>query len=256
MNEEAYDVLQKSAYNDIYHIFKERLDFSVKVYCPSQFEALRKLYCGAYKDFIMGICESAFWEDNSGGKSRSTFFKSHDNKYILKAVKGHEIKMFESMSISYFEYLCKSFYQQCPTAIAKILGIFKIKIKLSSRSRAEQYYVLLMENLLLGVDKDCIKYDLKGSKRNRYIYDYKPGQVTLDNNFLFDMKSRPIPMQYSMKRLLQIALSNDSLYLSKNSIIDYSLFVIIDTKRKTVRVGLIDYIQQYTFDKELESYIK
>jgi len=42
-----------------------------------------------------------------------------------------------------------------------------------------------MENLLLGVDEEvAIKYDLKGSRRNRYVKDRYPGRVTLDNNFL------------------------------------------------------------------------
>ena len=54
---------------------------------------------------------SEIWTDNSGGKSASTFFKSFDNKYILKAVDSKEIKMFNDMSHSYFEYLARSFTQ-------------------------------------------------------------------------------------------------------------------------------------------------
>ena len=49
-------------------------------------------------------------------------------------------------------------------------------------------------------------------------------------------------MQYSMKRLLKIAIANDSLYLTKHSIIDYSMLVIINPEKKTVRLGIIDYI--------------
>lgn len=59
-----------------------------------------------------------------------------------------------------------------------------------------------------------------------------------------------------MKRLLSVAIQNDSLYLSKHSIIDYSMFVIINRITKTVRLGIIDYVQQYTIDKTLESYLK
>ena len=115
----------------------------------------------------------------------------------------------------------------------------------------------MMENLLLNIDNNvAIKYDLKGSKRNRYIANAKPSEVTLDNNFLYDYRSRPITMQYSCKRLFKIAIANDSLYLSKHSIIDYSLLAIIDPTKKTIRIGIIDYIQQYTLEKELESYVK
>mmetsp|Transcript_25743 Transcript_25743/g.34399 ORF Transcript_25743/g.34399 Transcript_25743/m.34399 type:complete len:101 (-) Transcript_25743:430-732(-) len=100
-----------------------------------------------------------------------------------------------------------------------------------------------MENLLLNVDDSvAIKYDLKGSRRNRFIQRKSAQQVTLDNNLLFDRKSRPLPMQNSMKRLLKIAIANDSLYLTKHSIIDYSMFVIINPLKRTIRVGIIDYI--------------
>jgi len=81
-------------------------------------------------------------------------------------------------------------------------------------------------------------------------------QVALDTNFLYDMKSRPIPLQFQMRKMLQIAIANDSIFLSQHQVIDYSLLLIIDPIKKTLRVGIIDYIQQYTIEKELESYVK
>ena len=93
--------------------------------------------------------------------------------------------MFEDMSYSYFEYLSRSFSSQCPTALGKTLGIFRVNVKQGVFTK--QFYVLMMENLLLGVDDSvAIKYDLKGSKRNRFIPNAKPSEVTLDNNFLYD----------------------------------------------------------------------
>ena len=92
---------------------------------------------------------------------------------------------------------------------------------------------MLMENLSLHSDEErCIKYDLKGSRRNRFVKEQRTsnkqgGKVYLDTNFLQDMKSRPIPMQYAMKRLMNIAIHNDSMYLSRQAVIDYSMFVII-----------------------------
>lgn len=125
------------AYRDIYHIFHERIDFFVKIFCPTQFEALRKLYCGPYNAFLHSIFRSDIWKDNTGGKSNSTFFKSFDNKYILKAVEQKEIKMFNEMSSSYFEYLSRSFSSQCPTSLAKTLGMFRITIK---RGKTTEHY--------------------------------------------------------------------------------------------------------------------
>jgi 1-phosphatidylinositol-3-phosphate 5-kinase len=85
------------------------LDFSVKIYFSNQFEALRKIYCGSYNDFVHSIFRSEVWSDNSGGKTKSSFLKSHDHKYVIKVVKSGEIKMFETMGDSYFEYMCRSF---------------------------------------------------------------------------------------------------------------------------------------------------
>lgn len=100
-----------------------------------------------------------------------------------------------------------------------------------------------MENLLLGVDENvAIKYDLKGSERNRYVPIVSRKQVALDTNFLHDMKSRPIPLQFQMRKMLQIAIANDSIFLSQHQVIDYSLLLIIDPVKKTLRIGIIDYI--------------
>jgi len=54
-----------------------------------------------------------------------------------------------------------------------------------------------MENLMLGVDHThAIKYDLKGSERNRFVPGKTAGQVALDTNFLYDFRSRPIACQF------------------------------------------------------------
>jgi hypothetical protein len=44
-----------------------------------------------------------------------------------------------------------------------------------------------------------------------------------------------------------IGLNNDSLMLEKQNIIDYSILAIINTKQSTIRFGVIDYLQIYTF---------
>ena len=75
------------------------------------------------------MCRSVFWTDNTGGKSKSQFFKSFNEKYVLKVVTGNEMRMFSEFATHYFEYMCRSFHQKCPTSIAKILGAFKIRIR-------------------------------------------------------------------------------------------------------------------------------
>jgi len=64
----------------------------------------------------------------------------------------------------------------------------------------------------------------------------------MDTNFLEDRKSMPFVMNYTMDRLLEIAIHNDTSFLMRNKKIDYSLLAWIDTEKKVIRVGIIDYI--------------
>jgi 1-phosphatidylinositol-3-phosphate 5-kinase len=59
-----------------------------------------------------------------------------------------------------------------------------------------------------------------------------------------------------MKRLLNIAIQNDTVFLRNQSVMDYSLFVIINHERHTVRLGIIDYIQKFNLEKTIESTVK
>ena len=59
---------------------------------------------------------------------------------------------------------------------------------------------------------------------------------------------------------------NDCLFLKKESIIDYSLLIIYEINNdkenknefeiKKIRMGIIDYLRKYTWDKQIESYGK
>jgi len=63
-------------------------------------------------------------------------------------------------------------------------------------------------------------------------------------------------MNYCMNRLMQIAIHNDTSFLSRHEKIDYSFLVWIDHATKLMRVGIIDYIQYFSLEKFLESKIK
>ena len=78
----------------------------------------------------------------------------------------------------------------------------------------------------------------------------------LDTNFMEDRSSKPICMNYVMSRLMEIAIHNDTSFLNRHERIDYSLLAIIDHERKLIRVGIIDYIQNYSIEKQLESKLK
>lgn len=126
-------------------------------------------------------------------------------------------------------------------------------------------YIYISENLNFGIrpedEQHIIRYDLKGSTLNRFVKKQMGANdqsrvVLHDNNFQLAFMGRPLPIRYTINRILHICINNDTLCLSKSNIVDYSLLTIIDTKRKKVRFGIIDYVQQYTLDKIFEGQFK
>jgi hypothetical protein len=87
----------------------------------------------------------------SGGKKAKNFFKSIDSKYIFKEVGSGEMKMFRQSAQPYFEYLAKSFIEGYPTALAKILGAFKVTVT-HHKGKVDVFYLFMMENIFYGID--------------------------------------------------------------------------------------------------------
>src|SRR4051794_4074412 len=99
-----------------------RPSYTVNVYCVSyyskQFHSLRS-FCTNEDQFIRSLNRCKSW-DARGGKSRSTWSKTADDRFILKEVQSNEFKSFLEVAPLYFEYLSNSLFQQVPTVLAKI----------------------------------------------------------------------------------------------------------------------------------------
>ena len=238
------------------NIYLERLTtpkVEISVFYPSQFQALR-LLCGIkHEDFIRSLASSQPWKDNSGGKSSATFIKSHDELYVFKALKKSEFNMLISMIYEYFEYLWENLKQPEKNAsvLAKILGMYEI----TDKGTMLKTYYIAMENICYGFHPTRV-YDLKGSGLNRYVQNPKLNQVLLDTNFKIDQNGEPIGVESStMKKFLQ-AFKNDAIFLANRNRIDYSLLLAIDDKSMEFKIGITDYLREYTLDKQLEYYGK
>jgi 1-phosphatidylinositol-3-phosphate 5-kinase len=66
----------------------------------------------------------------------------------------------------------------------------------------------------------------------------------------------PLPLTSRSKEYLRLAVHNDTLFLSKQDIVDYSILLGMNEKTKTVVLGIIDYLHQYTWDKQIETGVK
>ena len=270
------------------NILIDKTIFDVRIFYAKQFEALRIAYCATTEDIIISLSKSTEWSDNSGGKSKSFFLKTLDERFVYKSLTESEFNMFIDNIFAYFKYISQFLFHKMPSSLAKILGAYKVIAK-SPNGKEKQYYLILMENLFYGltiggkinynsVGSNLKVYDLKGSKSNRYIKkkDRKPGQVLLDTNFVEDFNREPLFIESNVFDKLKKAFDNDTAFLNKLGVIDYSLLLVIDTSDnkknnddedlfdlygkktnyKLIKLGIIDYCRKYTWDKQLEFYGK
>ena len=86
----------------------------------------------------------------------------------------------------------------------------------------------------------------------------------MDINYIEDNRGEPLFLDFDNFKILNQALINDCFFLKKESIIDYSLLIIYEIninnnnefEIKKIRMGIIDYLRKYTWDKQIESYGK
>jgi len=81
-------------------------------------------------------------------------------------------------------------------------------------------------------------------------------EVLLDENMVEYIYESPLFVREHSKKLLRASLWNDTLYLSKQNVMDYSLMIGFDEEKKELIVGIIDCIRTYTWDKKFESWLK
>jgi len=110
-----------------------------------------------------------------------------------------------------------------------------------------------MENLFYKRNITKI-FDLKGSMRNRHSSDRS--SISLDLDLLENMYETPMCVDQKSKAALAMAVWNDSIFLSAQNVMDYSLVVGIDEENGEFVVGIIDFLRKYGWDKQLESWVK
>lgn len=227
--------------------------YSVVCINAKQFYDLRKRCCPSELAYISSLSRCKKW-DAQGGKSKAFFAKSMDERFIIKQIKKTELDSFLKFAPDYFKHITMSLDTGSQTCLAKILGIYQVR---QNRSGKEiKVDLMVMENLLFGRNISRT-YDLKGAVFSRYISDTNDSEkVLLDQNFVEDMCVSPIYVGGRTKHLLQRAIWNDTSFLTSINVMDYSLLVGVDKQRRELVFGIIDYLRQYTWDKQLETWVK
>ncbi|KAL4926634.1 1-phosphatidylinositol-3-phosphate 5-kinase FAB1 [Aspergillus undulatus] len=225
-----------------------------KVFYAEQFDAMRTK-CGIADRIVESLSRCAKW-DSKGGKTNSLFLKTADDRFILKSLSPIETQAFLKFAPAYFQIMSEALFHELPSAIAKMFGFYQVVIKNPATNTEFNWYLLLMENLFYDRVPTRI-FDLKGSMRNRKVQSTgERNEVLLDENMVDFIYETPLFTREHSKKLLRQSVWNDTLFLARQGVMDYSLMIAIDESRSELVVGVIDCIRTYTWDKKLESWIK
>lgn len=219
-----------------------------KIFFAEQFDAVRRK-CGVSDRIVESLSRCLKW-DSKGGKTKSVFLKTLDDRLILKALSPIETAAFLKFAPAYFNIMAEALFHDLPTVIAKMLGFYQIIIKNPTTGTEIKWDVLVMENLFYDRSPTRI-FDLKGSMRNRKIQSTgEQNEVLLDENMVEFIYESPLFARevccfriYFLsklanffehsKKLLRAAIFNDTLFLQRNDVMDYSLMVAVDEVRST-----------------------
>ncbi|XAR55617.1 1-phosphatidylinositol-3-phosphate 5-kinase [Bertholletia excelsa] len=233
----------------------EKGKYSVLCLYANNFRDIRNRCCPSELDYIASLSRCRNW-DAKGGKSKSFFAKTLDDRFIIKEIKKTEFESFVKFAPDYFRYMNECFEQGNQTCLAKILGIYQVTIRQTKSGKELKHDLMVMENLSFGRNITR-QYDLKGALHARFNSAADgSGDVLLDQNFVNDMNASPLYVGTKSKRLLQRAVWNDTSFLYSINVMDYSLLVGVDTQHHELVCGIIDYLRQYTWDKQLETWVK
>ena len=215
-------------------------EFTIKEYCPFVFHHLRLMD----KLSIDDVLKSLDYKNNmniinnskvTGGRGDNSMFRTWDKKLIIKTINDDEKDLLINKMLE--EYHAKM--KDSKTILAHIYGIFKLELADKGQS-----IVMLQRNMNdLFTDSNVLVFDLKGSSVDRQIIKEehkKLPQKDLINKYKSDtLKDTDLDIigikfelnPFDGKNILN-SIYNDSMFLQKYDITDYSLLVFVNKYNK------------------------
>jgi 1-phosphatidylinositol-3-phosphate 5-kinase len=180
-----------------------------KIFFAEQFDAVRRK-CGVADRIVESLSRCLKW-DSKGGKTKSVFLKTLDDRLVLKQLSPVETQAFLKFAPAYFNIISEALFHELPTVIAKMLGFFQIVIKNPATGTEIKWDVLVMENLFYDRSPTRI-FDLKGSMRNRKIQSTgEQNEVLLDENMVEFIYESPLFTREVRRHILRETRTNMSL---------------------------------------------
>lgn len=257
---EQPSTFNSSSQEDVeYHIRHSFSDSSAKFFCVvyfgEQFRRIRKtVFPEGEEKYVRSLQHCLTWRA-TGGKSGSSFSKTTDDRFVIKGMSRPEAQSFLNIAPYYFQYIDKAINEKRPTLLAKIVGVYRIGCTSKTTNTPIREDLLVMDNLLYNCKVDQV-FDLKGSIRSRYVMSEEGNSVLMDENLLEMISDSPLFIRPHSKAVLSRAINQDTEFLARHMVMDYSLLLGIERDSSRLIVGIIDFIRTFTWDKKLEMYVK
>jgi hypothetical protein len=260
------------------------IEFKILSYSPFVFHHLRLIDKVTIDDILMSLDirkNLKIIKDSkvTGGRGNNSMFRSWDKKLIIKTIDKNEKNILINKMLEEYH----SRMRDTKSILSHIYGVFKIEMGGKGKST-----VLLQRNMNdLFLDSNILTFDLKGSTVDRQ--SIKPEDIGLKKNLLYnkykniilkdiDLKIADIKIElnpYDGKNIL-LSICNDSIFLQKYDVTDYSLLIFINKYNKKnfekhfgncrimagvnnnyiFNFSIIDYLGTFNLEKKGEKLMK
>ncbi len=214
----------------------------------------------------------------SGGRGDNSILSTWDKKFIIKTINEEEKNVLNKMLKAYHKRL-----RDTKSILCRIYGIFKIEVKDKGA-----IHVILQRNMdSLPQKTKLLTFDLKGSTVDRQSINKNDEKLKTDllfkkysNIVLKDIDLKILKLKFNLnsydsKNLIK-SINNDSEFLEKYKITDYSLLVFVHKYRQgdvSISLGnsgvnksqdkkylfgfsIIDFLGNFNFEKRGEKLAK
>lgn len=250
-------MVDKIQHIDTYNLKNGNYEWKFKCYNRKRFEKIRNFFQIDLNSYIQSLCNENMIIGKTYPKSGAKFWKTSDNKYIVKTITKKECKFFRSILKRYSNHI------QDNTYLVKIFGMYRITL-----SNFDSRFIIMNNIFKYEMNIENI-FDLKGTTEERYA-DEKSIELK-DINFIKRKNSFILSTNDHTQFINTIM--DDTNFLNNMNIMDYSLIVSINeydsiydvpkiffdvnnikicVVEKKVRVyifGIVDILQEWTLWK-------
>jgi len=211
------------------------LNIKIINYAPESFAYLRQMENIDIDEMI----ESFLPKNNSQGlkrsqgKSGSFFISTDDNKYMIKSLKSDEIDLIRNGFLAkYIRHIEKTNNE---SLLCRLYGMYNIMM-----AQGQEFLVIVMRNVIGDFkDNTVVKFDLKGSTYNRKAnFDMDNANNSVMKDLNFDEIEKNIMISESCINKLRDLVKQDSKFLCRSELMDYSLFLVKLTLNKEEAVDI------------------